>query len=171
MQSAQAPPGQRDGLLVVARGSVLARWHVQVDRAASRPEQQHELRQQGERPTPQRDERDTHRVDPRQALMGRQGGIEHQVRRRFSVRPLPEPSESEDVLRLVSPLPGFPRTTIDLTAGVEDRLLGFERHHESIAAPYDWRFTNDDLDALIGQHKTWVDALRPAARRNSLPNV
>ena len=48
-------------------------------------------------------------------------------------------------------------------ADVEDRLLGFERYYESIAAPFDWRFTKDDLDALMGKLETAADALRPAA--------
>ena len=32
---------------------------------------------------------------------------------------------------------------------VEDRLLGFQRYYESIATPFEWRFTKDDLAALI----------------------
>jgi len=34
-------------------------------------------------------------------------------------------------------------------ADVEDRLLGFDRYYESIATPFDWRFTKDDLAALM----------------------
>ena len=48
-------------------------------------------------------------------------------------------------------------------ADVEDRLLGFERYYESIAAPFDWRFTRDDLDALLSRLQPATDALRPAA--------
>jgi hypothetical protein len=48
-------------------------------------------------------------------------------------------------------------------ADVEDRLLGFERYYESIAAPFDWRFTKADLEALMGKLETATDALRPAA--------
>jgi hypothetical protein len=48
-------------------------------------------------------------------------------------------------------------------ADVEDRLLGFERYYESIAAPFDWRFTRDDLDALLSRLEPAGDALRPAA--------
>jgi hypothetical protein len=48
-------------------------------------------------------------------------------------------------------------------ADVEDRLLGFERYYESIAAPFDWRFTKNDLDALMDTLSTAADALRPAA--------
>ena len=48
-------------------------------------------------------------------------------------------------------------------ADVEDRLMGFERYYESIAAPFDWRFTKDDLDALMSKLEPAADALRPAA--------
>jgi hypothetical protein len=48
-------------------------------------------------------------------------------------------------------------------AEVEDRLLAFERYDESIAAPFDWRFTKDDLDALMKKHDAAAVALRPAA--------
>ena len=48
-------------------------------------------------------------------------------------------------------------------ADVEDRLLGFERYYESIAKPFDWRFTKDDLDALLSKLEPTADALRPAA--------
>lgn len=32
---------------------------------------------------------------------------------------------------------------------VEDRLLGFQRYYEGIATPFEWRFTKDDLAALM----------------------
>ena len=48
-------------------------------------------------------------------------------------------------------------------ADVEDRLLSFERYYESIAAPFDWRFTRDDLNALLSRLQPAADALRPAA--------
>jgi hypothetical protein len=34
-------------------------------------------------------------------------------------------------------------------ADVEERLLGFQRYYENIAAPFEWRFTKDDLAALL----------------------
>ena len=34
-------------------------------------------------------------------------------------------------------------------ADVEERLLGFQRYYESIATPFEWRFTKDDLAALL----------------------
>ena len=48
-------------------------------------------------------------------------------------------------------------------ADVEDRLMGFERYYESIAEPFDWRSTKDDLDALMRKLERAADALRPAA--------
>jgi hypothetical protein len=48
-------------------------------------------------------------------------------------------------------------------AEVEERLLAFERYYESIAAPFDWRFTRDDLNALLRQCHRPPAALRPAA--------
>lgn len=32
---------------------------------------------------------------------------------------------------------------------VEERLLGFQRYYERLATPFDWRFTKDDLAALL----------------------
>ncbi len=40
---------------------------------------------------------------------------------------------------------------------VKDRLLGFQDYYESIATPFEWRFTKDDLAALmrkLGDHTT-----------------
>jgi hypothetical protein len=37
----------------------------------------------------------------------------------------------------------------DSLADVEDRLLAFERYYESISRPFHWRFTRDDLAALM----------------------
>ena len=34
-------------------------------------------------------------------------------------------------------------------ADVEERLLGFQRYYESIATPFEWRFTKADLAALL----------------------
>ena len=48
-------------------------------------------------------------------------------------------------------------------ADVEDRLMGFERYYESFAKPFDWRFTRDDLHALMDKLEPAADALRPAA--------
>jgi hypothetical protein len=37
-------------------------------------------------------------------------------------------------------------------AEVENRLLGFQKYYENIAAPFEWKFTRDDLKAtyLLG---------------------
>jgi hypothetical protein len=32
---------------------------------------------------------------------------------------------------------------------VENRLLGFQQYYENIAAPFEWKFTRDDLKAMI----------------------
>ena len=48
-------------------------------------------------------------------------------------------------------------------AEVEDRLLAFERYYESIATPFDWRFTRADLNALMANLEAAPIALRPAA--------
>jgi hypothetical protein len=34
-------------------------------------------------------------------------------------------------------------------AAVEERLLGFARHYEQVAQPFEWKFTRDDLDNLL----------------------
>jgi len=47
-------------------------------------------------------------------------------------------------------------------AEVEERLLAFERYYESIASPFQWRFTRSDLDDLMHRLDT-AQALRPAA--------
>jgi len=41
--------------------------------------------------------------------------------------------------------------------------LAFERYDEAIATPFDWRFTKDDLQALMRKLESQAEALRPAA--------
>jgi hypothetical protein len=41
-----------------------------------------------------------------------------------------------------------PNDFTDLAA-VEERLLGFGRHYEQVAQPFEWKFTRDDLDSLL----------------------
>ena len=41
-----------------------------------------------------------------------------------------------------------PNDFTDLAA-VETRLLGFARHYEQVAQPFEWKFTRDDLDRLL----------------------
>jgi len=51
-------------------------------------------------------------------------------------------------------------------ADVEDRLLRFQEHYEQIAAPFEWKFTRADLDALLARvqtHET-ADPLRQLRR-------
>lgn len=54
-----------------------------------------------------------------------------------------------------------PRDFADLKAA-EERLLGFERHYEASAQPFEWKFTRADLATLLrrlADHRT----LEPAA--------
>ena len=47
-------------------------------------------------------------------------------------------------------------------ADVEERLLGFQLYYESIATPFEWRFTKDDLAALMQKidfHASALDAV------------
>ena len=46
---------------------------------------------------------------------------------------------------------------------VEERLLGFQRYYENIATPFEWRFTKDDLAALMQKLDATATALTAAA--------
>ncbi len=46
---------------------------------------------------------------------------------------------------------------------VQDRLLAFQAYYESIARPFEWRFTKDDLAALIRKLDGHATALSVAA--------
>ena len=46
---------------------------------------------------------------------------------------------------------------------VEDRLLGFQRYYESIAVPFEWRFTKNDLAALMRKLAAHSTALASVA--------
>ena len=48
-------------------------------------------------------------------------------------------------------------------ADVEERLLGFQRYSESIATPFEWRFTKDDLAALMQKLEFHASALAAVA--------
>ena len=48
-------------------------------------------------------------------------------------------------------------------ADVEERLLGFQRYYEHIAAPFEWRFTKDDLAALLRKLDSKASALADVA--------
>jgi DDE superfamily endonuclease len=43
---------------------------------------------------------------------------------------------------------------------VAQRLYGFERHYESIARPFEWKFTRADLNALIARMRSRHDRLK-----------
>jgi hypothetical protein len=47
---------------------------------------------------------------------------------------------------------------------VEARLLDFQHYYEQIATPFEWKFTKDDLNALLKRIAAHEDAaLTPAA--------
>ena len=46
---------------------------------------------------------------------------------------------------------------------VEERLLGFQRYYESIATPFEWRFTKDHLAALLQKLDSEATALAAVA--------
>ena len=46
---------------------------------------------------------------------------------------------------------------------VEERVLGFQRHYESLASPFQWKFTRTDLHDLLAKLASTPIALRPAA--------
>ena len=46
---------------------------------------------------------------------------------------------------------------------VEERLLHFQDYYESIATPFEWKFTRDDLAQLLRKLDARPTSLRPAA--------
>ena len=52
-----------------------------------------------------------------------------------------------------------PNDLSDLVAA-EQRLLGFQKHFETIATPFNWEFTRDDLEKLLARLK----------KKNGTPN-
>jgi hypothetical protein len=44
---------------------------------------------------------------------------------------------------------------------LKERILGFQRHYQKVAAPFEWKFTRQDLDRLLARCSG--DQLRPAA--------
>ncbi len=55
-------------------------------------------------------------------------------------------------------VPGHPSARSDpVLASLDDpavRLRSFERHYEAIAKPFQWKFTDDDLQRLLQRMKT-----------------
>jgi hypothetical protein len=56
----------------------------------------------------------------------------------------------------------MPRTFLGPDIEGFERLLRFQEHYESMAAPFDWRFTRDDLMKLLRRINS-QDQLRKAA--------
>lgn len=50
-------------------------------------------------------------------------------------------------------------------AKLQERLFRFQEHYERIAAPFEWKFTRADLDALLERFQSdeTPDPLRRAA--------
>ena len=48
-------------------------------------------------------------------------------------------------------------------AAVQDRLLGFQDYYESIAKPFEWKFTRNDLRDLLTRIESLPEVLDPAA--------
>jgi hypothetical protein len=42
-------------------------------------------------------------------------------------------------------------------------LLAFQQHYEQVATPFEWRFTKNDLNALLDRVAAHEDALRAVA--------
>jgi len=48
-------------------------------------------------------------------------------------------------------------------ADLEERLLKFQAHYETVARPFEWKFTRADLAKLLHRLRDQQTALRPAA--------
>jgi len=48
-------------------------------------------------------------------------------------------------------------------AEVEQRLLNFQNHYESIAKPFQWKFTRRNLDDLIEKLQPWANVILKCA--------
>jgi hypothetical protein len=46
---------------------------------------------------------------------------------------------------------------------LQDRLLAFQEHYQTVARPFQWRFTRRDLRRLTAKLRTAPDALPQAA--------
>jgi len=41
---------------------------------------------------------------------------------------------------------------------LQERILGFQKHYESIATPFEWKFTKKDLHNLLAKTRSHADA-------------
>jgi hypothetical protein len=46
---------------------------------------------------------------------------------------------------------------------VSERLLGFERHYEAAASPFQWKYTRQDLKALLAKLRAAEELQEPRA--------
>jgi hypothetical protein len=52
---------------------------------------------------------------------------------------------------------------------VQDRLFRFQRYYETIARPFEWKFTRADLDEMMNRMKPAANQLRPSGLVDTLP--
>jgi hypothetical protein len=64
---------------------------------------------------------------------------------------------------VASPAQGGWRNDLHDIDEVIARLLAFQQHYEQIARPFEWRFTQNDLKALLDRIAAHEDALRALA--------
>ena len=117
-------------LLVDARGAILAIGHVEGDGAPGRRRQVVDLGEQAWRASAQGDEGDPGGIEPIEAVVGGELGVEDEVSRRPAVLALPEVDEAEDLLGLLA--------LADIGVGVAEHLgvgiLGQEGEDAGLAA-------------------------------------
>ena len=112
----------RTGLVFVdARGAMLAAGDIKGDDAPSRWRQVVDLGEQAWRASPQGDEGYSGRIEPIEAVVGSELGVEDEVLRQAAVLTLPEGDETKDLLGLVALADVGVRITEYLAVGVLDQ--------------------------------------------------
>jgi hypothetical protein len=125
----KVPSGQTDGLFIDAGSPVLSGGYIQLDNPPGGTRQKHNLLQDLRGPAPQRDEGDTHPVQPCQMGVGGQSRVKYQMARKLTMRPFPEGDESEDFFRLLS----LAQIGIRVTGGPALGVLGQEDQQARLA--------------------------------------
>ena len=97
-----------DRLLVIARGSVLSRRHVELGNAPCRCGKPGDLCKQRRGATPEHDEQDAYRIDPCKSLIGGELRVEYEVGGWFPVGLFPKVDKAEYLLHF------FPLAEIDV---------------------------------------------------------
>ena len=117
-------------LFVDARGAMLAAGYVEGDGAPSRWRQVVDLGEQAWRASPQGDEGDPGRIEPIEAVVGGELGVEDEVLRQAAMLALPERDEAKDLLGLLALADVGVRIAEHLAVGV----LGQEGEDAGLAA-------------------------------------